>query len=124
MWNTLFLLAGGLAGAAGVALAAVTAHGLQARLDSAAIANLETVSLYLLVHGLLLLVIAALLNTHPAALSLRLAGVAVLIGIIAFCGGLSMSAFTGVRAFTTVAPFGGTSLIIGWVAMIGYGLTK
>jgi len=124
MWTKLYVISGSLAGACGVVLGALTAHGLRTRLDAAAINNLETASLYLLVHGLLLVGIAMLVEWFPVATSLRLAGALVLVGIILFCGGLTGAAISGIRPLAAAAPLGGSCLIAGWLALMVFGFTK
>ncbi|MEQ8234970.1 MAG: DUF423 domain-containing protein [Gammaproteobacteria bacterium] len=120
----LFMGLGGLSGMAGVALGALAAHALAARLDAAALQTLDTVSKYLLVHGLLLIAVAAWTRLEPDALMLRIAGLLVVAGIFCFCGGLSVSILGGLRAFGAAAPFGGTALMAGWLVLALFGMTK
>lgn len=115
---------GALAGCAGVALGAATAHAFAARLEAAALANLATASQYLLVHGVLLIAIAFGVRAQPTVLSLRVAGALIALGVVCFCGGVIVSTLSGVRAFAALAPAGGTALLAGWLTLALYGLTK
>ncbi len=121
---SLFMGIGGLAGCAGVALGALAAHALRARIDAAGLQTLDTVSKYLLIHGLLLVAVALWMRVAADALMLRLAGLCVVVGIFCFCGGLSTSIIAGWRAFGAAAPFGGTALMAGWLLLALYGMTK
>lgn len=117
MFSKLFLFGGGVAGALGVALGALTAHALAARLDAHALANLDTVSRYLLVHGVALVAVAAWSRGDAATVGFKLAGVLLLGGMILFSGGLTASALDGPRLLTAVAPAGGMALIAGWLTL-------
>jgi uncharacterized membrane protein YgdD (TMEM256/DUF423 family) len=120
----IFTIAGGLAGCAGVVLGALSAHLLKQRIEPAGLATLETVSAYLLIHGLLLVVIGALAESTPGSVSIRIAGVLAAAGIILFCGGLSVSVLSGVRVFATAAPAGGIALMGAWLSIAVYALSK
>jgi len=117
MFDRFLLSLGATAGACGVALGALVAHAFAARLDAAALARLETAALYLLVHGLLLVAIALALRGPAASRGLRAAGALIALGVVCFCGGLIASTLTGVRGFVSVAPFGGSALIAGWLTL-------
>ncbi len=118
------MIAGGLAGCAGIVLGALSAHLFKQRIEPAGLATLETVSAYLLIHGLLLVLIGSLAESTPGSASIRIAGVLAAVGIILFCGGLSTSVLSGVRAFATVAPAGGIALMGAWLSIAIYALTK
>ena len=120
----LFVLTGGLAGCAGVVIGALSAHALKQRIDPAGLTSLETASGYLLVHGLLLVVIALMTQTTAPSVVLRIAGVLTIMGIVLFCGGLSISVISGIRAFAMAAPAGGLAFIGAWLSLCIYALTK
>lgn len=103
------ILAAGLSGAAGVAFAALAAHGTgEARLMASA-AEIA------LVHAPSLLGLAAL---PEGALRFRLAaGLLLAAGVILFSGDLAARFFNGGRLFVDAAPTGGTLLIIGWLVV-------
>jgi uncharacterized membrane protein YgdD (TMEM256/DUF423 family) len=103
--NRLFVLAGGLAGAAGVALSAAAAHRGGAFIGTAA--N------FLLMHAPVFLAV----GLAGANRCLRIASLVLLAGLLLFCGDLLARDFLGSRLFPMSAPIGGTLLIGGWVAI-------
>lgn len=123
MWTKLFISFGAVSGLCGVILGAVSAHGLS-HLEPSALADLKTASAYLLVHGLLLVIIALWTEIAPPTALLRLAGCLVMIGIIFFCGGLTIAELTANRSFAMAAPAGGLALLGGWLVLVFFGLTR
>ena len=115
---------GGVAACAGVALGALSAHALKTRLDATALATLHTVSWYCLVHGLALIVLTLWLQRAPESLALKFAALLFAGGLVFFCGGLSASMLSGMRAFGSAAPFGGMAFMLGWLTIAGYGVAK
>lgn len=104
------ILAGAM-GAAGVILAAVSAH-------LAAGAGLEGAAYMLLFHAAAVLGATAVL--HSGMLWRPLAGVALaawISGCALFSGDLALRALAGHRLFPMAAPAGGTLLIGGWVLL-------
>lgn len=98
--------AGAVLAALAVALSAYAAHG---KLDPHAQSNLQTAAMYAFGHGLAL---AAL--SYGTTRQLGLAGmVLMLLGTLAFSGSLALSVFAGTP--TRLAPFGGVSLMLGWL---------
>ena len=107
----IFILCGGLAGAAGVALSAAAAH--------AGGAFTGTAASFLLMHAPAFLAIG-LLGGNPV---LRIGGLILLIGVVLFCGDLLARDFLGTRLFPFAAPAGGTLLIVGWLVVAASALT-
>jgi uncharacterized membrane protein YgdD (TMEM256/DUF423 family) len=108
---TILIVIAGLMGAAGVALAAASAHaGSEAKLDSAA---------YLLIlHAAALVAGAAALDRGLAWRPLGIAALAgFAVGSLLFGGDLSLRAFAGTRLFPMAAPIGGLLLIASWLAL-------
>lgn len=106
----LFLFCAGLAGAAGVALGAYAAHGLQGGAQEL----VEKASRFMLLHALALLGVALL--QRPGARWVAAAGGLFIAGILLFCGALlGLGLFSWPVAYVT--PFGGTSFILGWLAL-------
>ncbi|RVD58825.1 DUF423 domain-containing protein [Mesorhizobium sp. M2D.F.Ca.ET.185.01.1.1] len=101
----LLVLAGGLAGAAGVALSAAAAHRGGAFTGTAA--N------FLLMHAPVFLVIGLAGGNR----CIRISSLVLLAGLLLFCGDLLARDFLGSRLFPMSAPIGGTLLIAGWVAI-------
>lgn len=113
--SRVFVLAAGLAGAAGVALSAVAAH--------RGGANLATAAAMLLAHAPALLAI----GLHGSATSSRLtsfAAAAIAAGLILFCGDLAAREFLGDRLLPMAAPTGGILLIAGWLGIAASGIIR
>ena len=98
-------LAGGLCGAAGVALSAAAAH-----LGGAFVG---TAASFLLMHAPVFLA-AGLLGANRI---LRIGSLILLVGLLLFCGDLLARDFIGSRLFPLSAPIGGTLLIAGWLTI-------
>lgn len=104
----------GCLGFAAVAIGAYGAHGVTfGELDQS---HFNTALLYHLTH--LPAVGAALLLAvwKPSRLALG-AAVLFVVGMFCFSGALYLSAFTGGATPTASAPFGGTAMMIGWLAL-------
>ncbi|MGO4832838.1 DUF423 domain-containing protein [Rhizobiaceae sp. 2RAB30] len=95
----------GLCGAAGVAFSAVAAH--------AGGGNVGTAASFLLMHAPAFLA----LGLAARGQFMRLAGLALLLGVLVFCGDLLMRDYAGARLFPMAAPAGGVLIIVGWLAI-------
>ena len=100
-----FEAAGALFCALAVALGAYAAHGL----DPSARERMEPALLYLFLHGLTLTLLAPRQATRLEFAAL----LAWLFGSVLFCG--SVIGATLASMPTTLAPFGGSLLILGWL---------
>lgn len=100
-----FIVVGGLAGAAGVALSAVAAH--------AGGGNVGTAASFLLAHAPALLAIGLIGSNRV----LKAGGAILLLGLLLFCGDLLARHYAGSRLFPMAAPAGGTLLIAGWLGV-------
>jgi uncharacterized membrane protein YgdD (TMEM256/DUF423 family) len=111
-----FLLASGaVAMALGVILGALSAHAAKGAAHADAARLMQAAVLYMLVHGLGLLILGTL--ARPAASPwLLVSGVLLLAGIVLFCGSLWYLAATG-RSLGPIAPLGGIAFIAGWIAL-------
>jgi uncharacterized membrane protein YgdD (TMEM256/DUF423 family) len=99
---------GALAGLIGVVLSAAAAHGPGGP-------NLETASRYLLLHAPVVLVTVALARAEAINPGLgRIAGWLIVLGLILFCGDLTMRALRNTALFPMTAPIGGFVLMAGW----------
>lgn len=105
-----------LLGLSAVALAAIAAHALP---DIKAAQAVERAAIMQLVHAVLLLYITGL----PGMFS-RLARWATLIGLILFCGGIYAKYLLGLASAGSVAPFGGMTMMLGWLLLGLSNLTK
>ena len=111
----LALCLGSAAGATGVALGAFGAHALRQRLDPGMLEIYRTGVLYQVLHALALLAVAALGTRLGRP---RLTALLFTAGIVIFSGSLYILAISGVRIWGAVTPFGGVSLIAGWLSMV------
>jgi uncharacterized membrane protein YgdD (TMEM256/DUF423 family) len=111
-----FLLASGaIAMALGVVLGALSAHAAKDAVHADAARLMQTAVLYMLVHGLGLLILGALAR-NAASVWLLVSGALLLAGIVLFCGSLWYLATSG-RSLGFVAPAGGIAFIAGWIAL-------
>lgn len=110
MTPSLPLVVAGLMGAAGVVLAAASAHVAPA-------AGLGSAAQMLLVHALAVIGGTAVLE--GGHLWRPLAGIARagwIVGALLFAGDIALRAFTGHRLFPMAAPAGGMLLLAAWIA--------
>ena len=112
-----WLVAAGLCGAGGVALAAAAAH---AGLPDPSL--LELAGEFLLIHAPALAICAWLADRRGGALP-HLAGLAFLAGIVLFSGTLALRGW-GVGVPGGIAPAGGIALIAGWLLLAGSALPR
>jgi uncharacterized membrane protein YgdD (TMEM256/DUF423 family) len=105
---------GALFGLIAMVLGALTAHKFAPSLDAEALNRLILGLALALAHALLLLQIAGFSRQGSSGL-LNVAGVAVLLGTLLFCGTLIARALLGWPP--TLAPLGGTLLMIGWLSL-------
>lgn len=109
----LWMAIGALAGLSAVAMAALTAHGLEG-LDSAAQQMMRSA---LEMHGWHALVLLACGLWAPRGGRLAdAAGAAFTVGLVAFCGAVYSLALDGIR-LPLAAPIGGTLLMVGWLLL-------
>ena len=105
-------VAGGLAGAAGVALSAAAAH--------AGGGNTGTAASFLLMHAAAFLAVGLARSSLP----MRVAALVMLVGLALFAGDLLMRGFAGTRLFPMAAPTGGTLMILGAAFALFLGLAS
>ena len=111
----LFFVFAGLFGVAGVALAALAAHGG----GEAALA--ASASAMCLAHAPALLGLAIGIEKIKTAM---LAGLLMIVGTTLFAGDLVMLRFTGHGLFPYAAPTGGWAMMLGWLAVAAGGLMR
>lgn len=106
-------LTAGLLGLAGVALGALGAHALEARLAASGLASTwETAVLYHLVHA-----VAIFACSGPGLAADRIrtrAGWAWVLGVVLFSGSLYWLSLGGPRWLGPVTPLGGIFFLVGW----------
>ena len=112
--NKTFLMCA-LLGCAAVLLGAFGAHGLEGKVSEKALAVWGTANRYHFIHTLALLALAVGeiqgLTRTAAAKAFWSTGLAV------FSVGLYIYAVTGVKLFALIAPVGGLSYALGWLAL-------
>lgn len=103
---------GAFLAAAGVALSAFGAHGLQSRIAPEMLEIYKTATHYGLLHSfaLILFGLAGIRKSWPARCFLG--------GICVFCGSLFALVASGIKSFGAITPIGGVLFIIGW---LGFG---
>ncbi len=97
-----------------VAGGAFGAHGLEARLDAAALALWETAARYLMYGGLALGVLGIVSQLGPRP-GLAAAGWSLVAGTVVFSGTVAALALGGPRWLGAVTPVGGLLMIAGLV---------
>jgi len=110
----LFFMAGTIGAFISVALGAFAAHSLKGQLTEQLLKTFATAVEYQFFHSLSLILMAVILAQKPNIKFLHIAGISILIGIVLFSGSLYILAFTGIRSFGIITPFGGIAFLIGW----------
>jgi uncharacterized membrane protein YgdD (TMEM256/DUF423 family) len=115
----IWLRVGAVLGAIGVAAGAFGAHGLRDHVAPDLLAVFETGARYQMYHALALLAVGLLAVRqvpHPSR-AITAAGALFTFGVVVFSGSLYLLALTGTRWLGAITPFGGVSLIAGWIAL-------
>jgi len=105
----------------GVGAGAFGAHGLKRMITPDMLTVWQTAVLYQLVHGLGMLIIAAL-GTRMGSPLLNLSGTVMFAGILIFSGSLYTLVLTGTKWLGAITPLGGVAFLIAWamVAVAAY----
>ena len=111
--NKFWIIISGISGFLAVALGAFGAHGLRSTVPPEMLDIYKTGVLYHLIHSAVLLAIS--LNSNKM---LYASAFFFLAGIILFSFSLYLYAITGIMAFAIITPFGGISLLVGWLFVI------
>ena len=117
-------------GMTGVGMAAYASHGLSFIADpaarEAARSTLQLAVLQQMLHALALLGIGIWLLKGPSNRWVCAAGGLLLLGVLLFTGLIYVRVFTGVETFRPFVPWGGTCLMLGWLALAvgGYKAAK
>ena len=110
------ILSGALLLALAVATGAFGAHGLRRLVTPDLLEVWRTAAHYQMIHGVGLLLIAALwprLASTPAAWT----GGLMLAGVLIFSGSLYALVLTGIRVLGAITPLGGLLMILSWLAL-------
>jgi uncharacterized membrane protein YgdD (TMEM256/DUF423 family) len=109
------LIFAGLAGAAGVGLAAAGAHGND-------MASLTSPAYFLIMHAAVAVAIVAVAVRADHTGVFLLAALVLLVGVTLFSGDIAARTLWGVRLFPMAAPIGGSTMIIGWLVLSAAGI--
>lgn len=99
-----------------VCLGAFATHGLKSHLDAYQLSIWQTGVQYQMYHSLALLLVA-LAHLHKPLKSLKLAGLAFILGALLFSGSLYALALGAPRWLGAVTPLGGLGFLLGWLAL-------
>ncbi len=120
----IFLIAGALYGATGVAAGAFGAHALKTRMGLESLATWDTAVFYQLVHALALLAVAGLMRVsqlsdpHASTTGYLVAGWGFIVGVLLFSGSLYGLTLGGPRLLGPITPIGGLALLTGWFGLL------
>lgn len=121
MMSRIFILLGCIFAGLSVALGAFGAHVLRFRLEEYYVDIFQTGVEYQMSHALGLILIGIILKYISDSKLVVAGGWLLLLGIFLFSFSLYAITFTGIRQFGMIAPFGGTSFVIGWL-LLGIGV--
>jgi uncharacterized membrane protein YgdD (TMEM256/DUF423 family) len=111
------LVAGALLMLLAVILGAFGAHALKAQLTAAQLASYQTGVLYHQLHAMALVLVGIVARVTVRTPWLGRAAVLFGIGIALFSGSIYAMTFGAPRALGMVAPVGGVSFMLGWLAL-------
>ncbi|HIF10780.1 MAG TPA: DUF423 domain-containing protein [Sneathiellales bacterium] len=115
----IWLFFAGVFGFTAVGLGAIGAHVFDGQVSQENLIRFETAVRYQMWHALALLAVAWLANCGDQRphWCVGMAGWAFTFGILFFSGSLYAFSLTDERSAATLAPVGGVSLMIGWLAV-------
>lgn len=113
MW-TLWFAVGALFSATGIGAGAFGAHALKGQLTPEDMAIFDTASRYLSIQSIGLIGIALLMSRIDNG-ALKIAALAMTLGILIFSGSLFALVATGTRWLGAITPIGGVLMIVAWI---------
>ncbi len=111
-----WLALAGLNGALGVIGGALAAHGARFADGRLVVAYIDTASRFQLLHALALIGVGLLVRSGGGRWA-AISGGLFTVGLVLFCGGLYLAGVFQLDIATKAAPYGGFSLIAGWLAL-------
>lgn len=109
---------GAVYGALGVAMGAFGAHMLRDKVEPRMLDVWNTATQYQLWHALAMVAVSLLLTRDGGdSTAVRVAGGAFALGVLIFSGSLFVLVLSGKTWLGAITPIGGTSLIVGWIAL-------
>ena len=121
--HRLLLSAAAASGFLSVCLGAFAAHGLKHHITAEALITWQTGVQYQMYHALALLAVG-LLYRNAASKTLKLAGLAFILGSFLFSGSLYALALGAPKMFGIITPLGGMSFLVGWIALLVQALRR
>ncbi len=120
----IFIGLAALLGLAAVVIGALSAHAIERGLSADAVQRIDTGLKYQFYHIAALLGVGVLASLHRNfdSTTLKISGLAFILGILLFSGSLYAYAITGNELFGKITPFGGFSLIFGWLFLFFFSL--
>ena len=118
-----FLSFAAFSGFLSVCLGAFAAHGLKHHITPEALAVWQTGVQYQMYHALALLAVGLLYQTQ-ASKTLKLSGLAFILGSCLFSGSLYALALGAPIMLGTLTPVGGLGFLIGWIALFVQALRR
>lgn len=112
-----WIIIGGVSGFLAVALGAFGAHGLKSQLTPDMLEIFKTGVFYHLIHSVVLLAIGL-----SGQEKFNKSAIFISLGILLFSFSLYIYSVTAVKFFAFITPFGGVSLLIGWVLVVYEGM--
>jgi uncharacterized membrane protein YgdD (TMEM256/DUF423 family) len=100
-----------------VMLGAFGAHALQAQLTPRQLASFQTGVAYQVYHALALVLVGIVAQVTPPSRWLARAAWLMAFGIACFSGSIYAMTFGAPRWLGMVTPVGGTSFMLGWIAL-------
>lgn len=124
--SKIFIGLAALLGLTAVIIGALSAHAIERGLSVEAVQRIETGLKYQFYHVTALLSVGILTSLHRNydSKTLKISGMAFTLGILLFSGSLYTYAITGNELFGKITPFGGFSLIFGWLFLFFFSLRK
>ena len=121
-----FIGVAALFGLSAVIIGALGAHAVERDLSTEAIQQIDTGLKYQFFHTIALLCVGILASLHRNfdSATLKLSGLAFILGILIFSGSLYAFAITGNELFSKITPLGGFSFIIGWLFLFFFSFRR
>jgi uncharacterized membrane protein YgdD (TMEM256/DUF423 family) len=105
-----------------IAAGAFGAHALKQILSTEMLVVWQTAANYHIAHSLGLILIGILLPRFHTP-KIKIAGIAMIIGIFLFSGSLYLLAITGIKILGAITPLGGVAFLIAW-GLLGFAALK